>query len=338
MTDQPENAHDTESNHRAIDTLADLAPELKVLLKRLASERRSSQAWATVKRGAVALAFVLMLSIWLFGYGTALGVRPAVIAPTVAQVDIRGKIGDGHLSSADRLVPLIADVCHQPLVKALVLHIDSPGGAPGDAERIGDAIDACKVLPTGDEGRSAGRRPVVAVIDGMGASAAYMIAVHADHIVANPTGIVGSIGIIIEGLKFDRLMDRVGVTGYAYASGNLKTMLSPYAADTPAQQRVAQELADQAMVAFRSVVVKRRPNLKADYPDLWSGRVWVAGEAMRIGLIDEVGLLEPTERTRFPGLTVQRFAPQHDVRDALSIASISNAVVRALADRALSVH
>ena len=318
--------------------LAQIVPDLGRLLRRLESERKAAQTWSTVKRAGLAVTFLLGLAMWLFGYGSALGLRPSVIAPSVAEVEISGPIGDGHLASADRIVPLLTDLCSQSLVKGLVLHINSPGGAPGDAERIGAAIDACKTPPATDGQKPGSPRKVVAVIDGLGASAAYMIAVHADRIVANPTGMVGSIGIIIEGLKFNGLMAKVGVTGYAYASGPLKTMLSPYQADTDDQQRVASELAHQAMEAFRADVIQRRPGLRAGDAELWSGRVWVAAEARRLGLIDDVGLLEPTERATFPGLPVQRFAPQHDVRDALSMTSMSNALVRAAADRAVTVR
>jgi len=303
-------------------------------LRGLEAERKASLSWSYIKRTALVAVFILGLCMWLFGYGTLLGVQPTVLKPSVAQVDISGEIGDGHLASADRIVPLLTELCRQPMVKGLVLHIDSPGGSPGDAERIGAAVDDCKVMPAvkGRPGRR--KRLVVAVIDNLGASAAYMIAIHADRIVANPTGLVGSIGIIIEGMKFNGLMDKLGVGAYAYSSGALKSMLSPYTPDTPAQQAVAQTLVQDAMRVFQADVIAHRPHLKLDTPDLWSGRVWVAMDAKNIGLIDGVGVLEPVVKAQFKGLPVQRFDPQRNIRDALSMSSWVHAVSAEMVDRA----
>lgn len=299
-----------------------LEPALLKFITTVTRERRSGGLWSLVKRGGLVLMFLLGLMIWALIYGTAFGVHPTVIEPTVAQVEIDGQIGAGNVTSADTVVPMLQSLCKQPNVKGLVLHINSPGGSPGDAERIGAAVDACKLMPPGKDAKAnRQRRRVVAVIDGLGASAGYMIALHGDEIVANATGMVGSIGVIIEGLKYDGLMKKVGVSSYAYASGPLKTMLSPYALDTPAQQAVAQQLAESAMRVFQSEVIARRPQLKRATPDLWSGRVWVADDAKAIGLIDRVGLLEPTEAREFPSLQVQSFRPTRDVRGLVNLDS-----------------
>lgn len=299
-------------------------------------DRRGAAVWTLFKRGAIVLVFLVFALMYLFAYGTIMGMRPSVIKPTLAQVEISGAIGPGDLASADRLVPIIESLCSQRDVRGLILHIDSPGGAPGDAERIGAAVDSCKNWPLKD-GKPVykGKRRVVAVIDGLGASAAYMIAIHADEIVSNPTGMSGSIGVIIEGLKYDGLMAKVGISSFAYSSGPLKSMLSPYAKDTAKQKAAAQGLADDAMQAFKADVIAHRPHLKLDTPDLWSGRVWVAAQAKDIGLIDTIGLLEPTEHREFPKLVVQKFEPTRDIHDALSMRSWVHAISAEMASRAM---
>jgi protease-4 len=320
------NEKENGSNASAIERLAasfeKLEPAFSTWLTTTAKERRSAGVWSLFKRCGLVLMFALGLLVWCMVYGTALGVRPSIIKPTVAQVDIRGEIGGSNAASADNLVPMLTSLCQQPAVRGLVLHIDSPGGSPGDAERIGAAVDNCKLMPN-DDGKSgfAGKRRVVAVIDGLGASAAYMISLHCDEIVVNRTGMVGSIGVIIEGLKFNGLMQKVGVTSFTYSSGQLKSMLSPYSEDSPAQQKVAQQLADDAMQEFKGMVIANRRKLKTDTPDLWSGRVWVASQALAIGLVDRIGLLEPVERQEFPHLVVQTFAPMRDMHSLLGTES-----------------
>lgn len=308
--------------------LVRLEEPLTEYLHRVNRDRRGAGIWALFKRAGLVLMFLLGLILWLYINGNVLGISPSVIKPTVAQIDINGPIGPGNLASADRLVPLIENLCAQENVRAIVLHINSPGGAPGDAERVGAAVDNCRTMPAAKDGKASklANRRVLAVVDGLCASAGYMIAIHADEIVANPTGFAGSIGVIIEGFKVDGLMEKTGVSSYVYATGPMKSMLSPYVQDSPRQKEVAQELADGAMEVFKGEVVKRRKNLRLDTPDLWSGRVWVASEAKDIGLIDTIDLLEPTERRQFPDLEVQRFEPQRNVRDALTMETWVHAI------------
>ncbi|EQD34678.1 signal peptide peptidase SppA, 36K type, partial [mine drainage metagenome] len=232
----------------------------------LAREHRSAGWWAVIKRTAFAAFFIIGVVIYLYFYGKILGVRPQMVKPTVAVIDIDGGIGPGHLASASNLVPEIDNLCGQREVEAVIVHIDSPGGSPTDAERIGAALDRCKRMPAPKEATAAQRahpaaRPVIAVIDGLGASAAYMIAIHANKIYASRESLVGSIGIIIEGFKFNQLLAKVGVNSYAYTSGPLKAALSPWQADSPAEKALVQQLTNDAFKVFQQDVEARRPHL-----------------------------------------------------------------------------
>lgn len=327
MSDASSSESNKSVDERLVNVLEGLEGPLKAYIKIATTDRRSAGVWTLFKRGGIVLACLMFAMMYLAAYGTVLGMHPSMIKPTVAQIEIAGAIGPGNLASADRLVPMIENLCSQENVKALVLHINSPGGAPGDAERIGAAVDNCRAWPLkGDKPVASGKRRVIAVVDGLDASAAYMISIHADEIVSNPTGLTGSIGVVFEFLRYDGLMAKVGVTSVAYSTGPLKTMLSPYSPDTPQQKVVVQGLADDAMQAFKSDVMQHRPHLKLDAPDLWSGRVWVAAQAKEIGLIDTIGLLEDTERREFPKLVVQRFEPTRNIHDALSMQSWVQAI------------
>lgn len=303
------------------EVLKRLEPSLSRALEVIAYEHRSAGRWALIKRSAIAVFALLVFCVWIFFYGKVLGFHPEPIKPTLAVVDIDGAIGAGHPASAHNLVPEIDRLCGEHEVKALIVHINSPGGSPTDAERIGAALQRCRWMPSGHAGDPRKARPVIAVIDGLGASAAYWVAMHAQRIYASPESMVGSIGIIIEGFKFNRVLARVGVDNYTYASGPMKAALSPWQPDTPAQKAFIARLDHQAFEVFKASVLRHRPKLRVRTPGLWSGRVWLAGRARQIGLIDGVGILENIERAQFPDLQVHTYQPQPGIHTLLSMST-----------------
>src|SRR5690606_34952158 len=113
---------------------------------------------------------------WAALYGPMLGWSRGPTGDVVAVIPVSGAIGAQPSASAKQLVPLIDRACRSKTTKALVLNINSPGGSPGDAARIAEALQVCK-----QDDRST---PVYAVIESTGASAAYLIAAGADEIYA----------------------------------------------------------------------------------------------------------------------------------------------------------
>lgn len=325
------------ATERLAGVLERLEPDLKRVVQTIEREHRSSGWWKVIKRGGIVAIVIVIAAIYLTFYGAILGVKPSIAQPTVAVVDIEGPIGGSDMASAGNIVPILQNLCDQPDVRGVILHINSPGGSPGDAERIGAAVDRCKIIVNKD-GEQVGKRRVVSVIDGMGASAAYMIAMHGDKVFANPMGMVGSIGVIAEGLKYPALLSKLGVQPYAYASGDLKATLSPYLQDTPAQQALMQQLVDTDAKVFEADVEAHRPHLVLSTPDLWSGRVWVAAEAEKIGLIDGIGVLENVEGKEFPHLAVQTFRPQRDIKSLLSMQTWVHAVASEVEQKGLQIN
>ena len=117
----------------------------------------------------------------------------------MAIVNVTGAIGSGQLASAEELVPVLEKVFQSRKVKAIALNIDSPGGQPFEAERVGQTIERLKA-ETG--------KPVYAFIGNTGASAAYRLALHADRIVDGKYSLVGSIGAVITGWDFHKLAEK----------------------------------------------------------------------------------------------------------------------------------
>ena len=178
-------------------------------------------------------------------------------------------------------------------VKAIVLRVNSPGGTVS-------ASDAMYQLLLRFRQRSG--KPIVASIQEVGASGAFYLSCASDKIVAQPTSIVGSIGVIFESMEFSGTLDKIGAKSWAITSGPLKEMGSPFKPLEPRERAVMKEMVDEYFARFVGIVHSRRPltenvaaNLgdyrKLDYAGLYSGRVFSGEEAKKLGLVDETGLL-----------------------------------------------
>lgn len=298
-----------------------LEPQLQILAQAYAKQSRDVLFWHWVKRLAITIAVFGVAMTYFVNTAGFMGFQPSLSKPGVVLVDISGEIGPGSLASGDRVVPLIETACSNTNTTALVLRINSPGGSPADAERIGAAVDRCKTIKN-EPGK---RRKVYAIIDGLGASAGYMIAVHADTIAANSMALVGSIGVIMTGLQFEDTLTKVGAKSREYVTGVNKGAFSPYRKDTPEQASYAQDLVDSAMVDFKALVVARRPMLDTTNKDLFSGRVWTGPTALKLGLIDEVGVLEDILEREFPDMPRQLVRPRRNLQETMQMDTWVNA-------------
>ena len=179
-------------------------------------------------------------------------------------------------------------------VVGILLHIESPGGTVAGTSLLADEIYAAKA-----------KKPVIAFIEDLGASAAYWIATAADRIVANRTAVVGSIGTY--GVIYDQSARATlaGIKVHVIRAGAMK------GAGTPGTEITAEQLADWQRTVddhnrfFVGAVVGGR---KMDWPqaeELADGRVWVGDEARKVGLIDMIGTLEST-LAEFPEKQLRR--------------------------------
>lgn len=165
-------------------------------------------------------------------------------------------------------------------VRALVVRINSPGGTVTASDIIFRELRAFKA-----------RRdiPIVAVLMDVAASGGYYIALAADTIVAHPTTITGSIGVIMLTLNAEGLLDKVGVQASAIKSGERKDMGSPFRALTPDERAIFQGVIDDLQRQFVDKVVERRDLPRQAVAGIADGRIYTAEQALRLGLVDRVG-------------------------------------------------
>jgi protease IV len=264
----------------------DLSDRQRDLEKQMRSERRWKLAWQLLIFGGP----VLSLILYLFFVSSSFGFQWGPVGTVVGVVRIDGAISPDGQSSARNIIPQLEKVFTYPNVKAVVLSIDSPGGAAVEAERIYGAMEAFKKKYP---------KPVVAVINNLGASAAYMIAMHTDKIYAARFSLVGSIGTIIEGWDAHRLLERFDISQRVYSSGPLKSMLSPFLPMSEEADKKARDLVQQAGKLFVDDLKQARgTRLRADI-DYGTGEVWSGEQARAIGLVDEIGTLDEVVAKNF---------------------------------------
>ena len=197
------------------------------------------------------------------------GRMTASFSPHIERTRITGLIGDGTttIRELDRLG-------NDRSVSAVLLHLDTPGGQVAGGEGIHDAVL-----------RLAARKPVVSVMDGTAASAGYMIAVAAPHIVARESTITGSIGVIMETMNFGGLLDKIGVAVDPLVSGPLKGQPSFDKPMSPQGRAVLQAMVGDLYDQFVEIVATGRHMDPARVRSLADGRAYTgtAGTCARPG-------------------------------------------------------
>jgi len=169
-------------------------------------------------------------------------------------------------------------------IKGVLLVIESPGGSVTASDSIYHSIEQFR-KETG--------KPIVTLMKQVAASGALYVASATDYIMAMPTSITGSIGVIMYTFNFKALMDKFGVEYIPIKSSEHKDLVSPFKKVDQEEIKWMQEIVDSMLQKFISAVDKGRENLSMEEIEkLATGRVYIASEALKIGLIDEIGYFE----------------------------------------------
>ena len=184
-------------------------------------------------------------------------------------------------STVGRVVAELDKAAGDDRVKAVVLRMNSPGGGVTASDEIYTELLRFK------QDRKA---PIVASFGDMATSGGYYIACAADRIVASPTTITGSIGVILMNLNLEGLLGKIGVKNQIFKAGEHKDLLSPFRPATPEEKRIVQTILDNLHGRFIAVVREARPQIEAKrVHDLTDGRILDAGQAQSAGLVDDIG-------------------------------------------------
>ncbi len=223
---------------------------------------------------------------------------PGILLPKIALVDVEGVIMNakesGLMASGENPMALAVEKLQKaaadPQVKAVVVRINSPGGGVTASDIIYREV---LKIREGDKDRKIPGKPVIAAMLDMGASGGYYIACGADEIMAQPTTVTGSIGVVMLTFNAKGLLDKVGITTDAIKSGPKKDMGSPFKPMDSEERKIFQDLINEFYGGFVRVVACSRTKLtEARIRQLADGRVYSGCQALKLGLVDRIGGLD----------------------------------------------
>jgi protease-4 len=181
-----------------------------------------------------------------------------------------------------RLREELKKAADDPDVRALVVRVNSPGGTVTAADIMYRELESWK---------RATKRPVVAVMLDVAASGGYYIALAADTIVAHPTSVTGSIGVIMVSLNAEGLMQKLGLSAATIKSGERKDMGSPFRALTDEERAIFQSVIDGLYAQFLARLVESRKLAPDAARAIADGRIYTARQALERGLVDRIGYM-----------------------------------------------
>jgi protease-4 len=204
---------------------------------------------------------------------------------SIARVNIEGLIR----SDRDRVEALerLAD----SKAAAVIVHINSPGGTTAGSEQLYDALTQLKA-----------KKPLVVVVEGLAASGGYITAIAADHIIAQQTSLVGSIGVLFQFPNFTDLLKTVGVKVEEVKSSPLKAAPNGFEPTSPEARAALDALVKDSYAWFRGLVKERRGMDDALLDKVADGRVFTGHQAVDLKLIDQLG----DEKTAVAWLVAQK--------------------------------
>jgi protease IV len=220
------------------------------------------------------------------------------LAPQISRVTIQGLIrGDQERTEA------LDSLARSRNTRAVIVHIDSPGGTTAGSEELHQALR-----------RVAAQKPTVVVVDGMAASGGYMAAMAADHIIAQNSSLVGSIGVLFQYPNLTDLLTKVGVKVEEIKSSPLKAAPNGLEPTAPEARAAIESLVVDSYAWFKDIVRDRRKLDGEELDRVTDGRVFTGRQAISLKLADEIGREQEAIDWLAKSSNIDPKTPVHDWR------------------------
>jgi protease-4 len=215
--------------------------------------------------------------------------------PSIARITLTGLI------RTDRERVEALERLGRSQAKAVIVHINSPGGTTSGSEELHDSLVQLKE-----------KKPVVVVVDGLAASGGYIAAIAADHIVARDTSLVGSIGVLFQYPNFGEALKTLGIKVEEIKSSPLKAAPNGFEPTSPEARAAIESIVMDSYAWFRNLVKTRRNLNDAELNRVADGRVFTGRQGLPLKLVDELG----DEKTAIAWLAKEKHIdPKTPVRD-----------------------
>jgi protease-4 len=234
---------------------------------------RAGLKWLLIIVFGLVVVVGCMVAAFYYTHADQMGVTVVRMEGTM----VTGEISDGENIGSEVVGKELRQAADDPMVEAIVLRVNSPGGTPAAAQEI-----------IGDLEYAKSKKPVVVSMGDMGTSAAYYVSAHADRIYANPDTFTSGVGVIWKFSDISRWMEKEGYNLSVVKSGAKKDMGSTARPLSSAEEAYAQKIVDDSFNTFISDVTSQRVISRSDIDD---GRVIRGADAIKINVVDELGNL-----------------------------------------------
>jgi protease IV len=191
----------------------------------------------------------------------------------IARVTIQGLIRDDQ-----ERVKQLDKLAQSSAARAVIVHVDSPGGTTAGSEQLYDALTRLKE-----------KKPLVIVVDGLAASGGYITAIAGDHIVAKQTSLVGSIGVLFQYPNVGDLLTKLGVKVETIKSSPLKAAPDGFEPTSPEARAAIEAVIKDSYAWFKGIVQDRRHLNDDELQTVADGRIFTGHQAVGLKLVDELG-------------------------------------------------
>lgn len=247
----------------------------------MAHERQRTSLWDIVKNVFFFL-IILQIAPSLFEGIRKQYSKYIFVKTQVGVIPIRGILYDSTTITKD-----LTKFFKNPDIKAIVLKIECPGGAAGSSQALFTELQALKKQHP---------KPVITLVENVCASGGYYVACGSDYIIAAGTATVGSIGVYLPSLQLKEFIEQFKIHYTSITSGAYKTSTDPFTDKTEAQKELLQGISNDTYQQFVEDVARLRKLPTANMQEWADGKIFTARQALKIGLIDELGSASTAQR------------------------------------------
>lgn len=277
----------------------------KVLMANITEQRRKRR-WS--------IFFKIIAIIMIFGLiGLIFGDDDSTTEKNgmhTALIDAEGMLAQSESFNADDIAASLRLAFEDKGTKGIILRLNSPGGTPVQASYIFKEVKRLR--------EKYPKIPVYAVCTDMCASGAYYVAASADKIYADPSSLIGSIGVIMNGFGFEDAMKKVGVERRLITAGKYKAFLDPFSPENETEKQMAEKMLGEVHTQFINAVKTGRGDKLKDNPDIFTGLIWTGEQALALGLIDDFGSAGSVARDVIGAPDIVDFSARPDYFSKLS--------------------
>ena len=244
------------------------------------TEQRRARRWGIFFKSLMFVYLAVILGIGMYpSIKQSLGVEGG--EGHTAIINITGEIGEDKEANADAIIKALRNAVKNEDTKGIILHVNSPGGSPVQSSYIYNEIRKIKAEHP--------ELPIHAVASDICASGCYFIVSAVDKIFVNPSTLIGSIGVVLNGFGFVDTMKKLGVERRLVTAGAHKALMDPFSPEKEGDKMYMQQVLTQVHQQFIDAVKEGRGDRLQVDEDTFSGLVWTGEQGKEFGLVDGFG-------------------------------------------------